>query len=258
MNSRVTNFRLMRALTWSGPAFVVILFGAMLPSGLLPPPSPAASAADIAKFFITNSLAIRVACIAMMIAFCFWATFGAAVSAQIRRMESGLPVITYASIALVGVNTLILELIPLTWGVAAFRPASIDPAVTRAMNDWVWFIFVFTVPSFAVWIVLIGVAIFNDHNLLPVYPRWLGYFSVWNGLILMPSTSILFFKTGPFAWNGIAAFWLPLSVFAAWYLAIAVMTLKAIKNDEQSGALLSEPDPGVQESVDFVSPSRQG
>lgn len=257
MNSRATNFRIMRWLTWSGPAFIVILFAALVPSRLLPPPSPASSAADIVELFIENSFAIRVACIAMMIAFCFWATFGAAVSVQIRRMEPGLPVITYASIALVGVNTVILEFIPLTWGVAAFRPGLLDPEITRVINDWVWFVFVFTTPPFALWIILIGVAIFNDHNLPPVYPRWVGYLSIWNGLILMPSTCIIFFKTGPFAWNGIAGFWLPLIVFAAWYLTIAIMTLKAIKNEEQADVLLSEPDGGVQESVDFASPSRR-
>ncbi|WP_158085924.1 hypothetical protein [Mycobacterium arosiense] len=229
----------------------------MLPSHLLPPPSPATSAADITKLFIANSIAIRAACIAMMIAFCFWATFGAAVSVQIRRMESGLPVITYASIALVGVNTVILELIALTWGVAAFRSESLDPEITRTINDWVWFVFIYTTPPFAIWIILIGVAVFKDHNQPPIYPRWVGYLSVWNGLILMPSTSMIFFKTGPFAWNGIACFWLPLIVFTAWYLTMAVMTLKAIKNDEQSGALRSEPDPGIQGSGDFVSPSRR-
>jgi len=249
MNSLGTNSRVMRWLTWSGPALIITLFASMLPIGFLPPPSPAASAEDIAKLFIAHSLGIRLACVAMMIAFCFWATFGAALSAQIRRTEPGLPVITYASIALVGVNTLILELIPLTWAVTAFRPAELDPQIIRAINDWVWFLFVYTVPSFAVWIVLIGVAIFRDQNAPRVYPRWVGYMSVWVGLLLMPSVSISFFKTGPFAWDGIAAFWLPLSVFVVWYLTMAITTFKAIKDDERVDPLLLGAEPAAKNAI---------
>ena len=63
----------------------------------------------------------------------------------------------------------------------------------------------------------------------PVFPRWVGYFNFWVGLLFVPGGMITFFKSGPFAWNGIIAFWIPASVFGTWFLVMTPMLLKAIQ-----------------------------
>ena len=39
----------------------------------------------------------------------------------------------------------------------------------------------------------------------------------------------VFFKDGPFAWNGIIGFYVPLTVFAIWVLVTTFVLTKAIK-----------------------------
>lgn len=39
-----------------------------------------------------------------------------------------------------------------------------------------------------------------------VFRRWVGYLNIWAALLLAPAVLIYFFKTGPFAWNGILVF----------------------------------------------------
>ena len=76
-------------------------------------------------------------------------------------------------------------------------------------------------PGMHVQIASIGIAILIDRRERPVFPRWAGYFNLWVALLISPAGVVVFFKQGPFSWNGIVGFFTPLVAFAGW---IAVMT----------------------------------
>lgn len=232
MEKLQNNYAALRCLTWSGAVLLVGGFASLLIMGFLPPPSPDASAEEIAALFRDDTTRIRVGAVLLMITWSCWGTFGAAISVMIRRMEPDLPVVAYSSLALTGGAWVIFILIPLTWAVAAFRPAELDAQILIAMNDFAWFLVVFTVVPFIFWMLLIASSMFRDKSERQIYPRWMAYFTVWSALLLVPALMIVFFKTGPFAWNGLLAFWLPLGVFAIWYLVLMAMTLQAIKHEQ--------------------------
>jgi uncharacterized protein (DUF983 family) len=49
----------------------------------------------------------------------------------------------------------------------------------------------------------------------------------------VPGVMCLLFKTGPFAWNGLFVFWIPLAVFGSWFVVMSLLLLRAIKNQRQ-------------------------
>ena len=61
----------------------------------------------------------------------------------------------------------------------------------------------------------------------------MGYFSLWCAILLAPGILVIVFHTGPFAWNGIFAFWLPLTVLGTWFFVMTVPLLQAIKQQER-------------------------
>ena len=71
-------------------------------------------------------------------------------------------------------------------------------------------------------------AAFIDKSPQPVFPRWFGYANLWVVLLLLPGQMIFFFKTGPFAWNGLIAFYLAFIVFAAWFPLAFYILRKAV------------------------------
>jgi hypothetical protein len=219
-------------MAWSGAAMIVGVFVGLLIAGFLPPPSPDASPADIAALFRDDTTRIRIGAVIMMLTWTLWVTFGASVSLMIRRMEPDLPVVSYASLALAGGSYVINLLIALTWAVAAFRPNELGDDVLIAMNDFAWFLVVFTVVPFILWMALIASTMFRDKSARPIYPRWMAYFTLWSALLLFPALMIPFFKDGPFAWNGLLAFWLPLVVFGVWYFVLVVQTARAITYEQ--------------------------
>jgi hypothetical protein len=82
--------------------------------------------------------------------------------------------------------------------------------------------------------VVCGLAILKHAARNPVFPRWAGFFNLWSALIFLPGSLLPFFKAGPFACNGLLAFWLPGTIFGIWYIVMQVLVLKAI--DGESGA----------------------
>jgi hypothetical protein len=225
---------LAKAAVWSGIALIVAM---IIAQGLLmhfiPPPSPALSADQLAQKFIERRDEIRLGCLIQCIFWSFWATWGIAITLFIRKMERGYPILTYVSIALVGGGYVFFILIPMTWAVIAFRPETLDPSVIQIMNDWVWFDFLFTWPPFALWMVVIGLAVIKDHNVPTLYPRWVAYLNFWCALLIFPAVLIAFFRTGLFAYDGVGAFWIPFAIFFGWMITMSVVTMQTINRQKE-------------------------
>jgi hypothetical protein len=65
--------------------------------------------------------------------------------------------------------------------------------------------------------------VLGDRNASPEMPRWVGFMNLWVAVLFIPGGFLTFFKTGPFAWNGVFVYWIPLVVFLGWYLVMVVL-----------------------------------
>jgi hypothetical protein len=154
-------------------------------------------------------------------------SWGVGVAAHTRRSEMSYPALSWIQLACVAIGTLTGVIDMAVWAVAAFRPHEISPQTLQVLNDLGWFLFVFTISPFCLWLLAIGLAVLTDRSPEPVFPRWTGYLSLWCALLFVPSGLIAFFKHGPFGWNGLFAFYLPLTVFFVWLMAIGWYVLRA-------------------------------
>ena len=171
-----------KVLAYSGIALVISLIVAQgFLMGFIPPPSPALSAEELAQIFIDRKIGIRIGTMIECIGFTFWGTWAISIVVCMRRMERGIPVLTYASIANAGGAWVFFLLMPITWAMIAFRPETMDPKFIQIMNDYVWFIFILSWPPFAVFMIFIATAIFRDHNVPTIYPRWVAFQSLVRG-----------------------------------------------------------------------------
>lgn len=224
------NTRAQVLCAWAGILCPVIMFIGLWPAaGFFPPPLPGTSAADIAAIYQNNASGIRIGTICFLIAGALYGAFTASVSAQMRRMEPReTPVLSYAQLA-AGSASILLFLVPaLVWSVAAYRPER-SPEITQALNDLGWFFFVMPFVLGFLQNLCIGFATLSDQRAQPVFPRWVGYFNLWAAALFIPGCLITFFKTGPFAWNGLLAFWIPAGVFGPWFWITAWAVIRAAR-----------------------------
>jgi hypothetical protein len=227
------NARTHRFCAYTGPAVIVLLSGAMiLLLQFVPPPSPAASAADIARSYQAHVTAIRAGVVIGVIGMTLFIPWGVSIAAWVRRseVERDFPLLTDVILLCVVAVSALAVLLFLVWGTAAFRPAAYPAGTVRMLNDFGWLLFLVTAPPPSVWGIALGVAILRGDT---VYPRWLGYLSFWMALGIMPGMMIVFFKSGPLAFNGVLGFYEPLTTFFVWMLAVTVYTIRPIGSDGQ-------------------------
>jgi hypothetical protein len=235
---------------WSGPVLVVLFtIGFVLLAGFIPPPSPTDSPQEITAMYRENLTEIRIGMVLSILAVGLMFPWGAAIAAQTRRTEGGFPVLTYTQLVTVAISAGIFVLDILVWAVAAYRPGDISPETTRTLNDLAWFMFLFSVSPTIIWLVAVGLAVLFDRSNPPVFPRWAGYLSLWAAFLLLPADLILFFKTGPFAFNGLLALYVPFSAFFGWLVAMTVLLIKAINREEMPTPLEQVPSEGFPPSV---------
>jgi hypothetical protein len=216
---------------WSGPASALLaILGMVVIGGFVPPQDPSDSAQEIANFYRDNDTQILIGMVIAMTGFTLFVPFGIGVAIQTRRIEDR-PVMTYIQIACVAIAALEGVMAAFIWGAAAFRPGEMDPDITRTLNDLGWFAFLFDIPPFAVWIGAIAIAIFRDRSDPPVFPRWVAYLNLWVALLIWPAELMAFFKTGPFAFNGLLALYLPAGLFFAWLVAMSIVLMGVIKRE---------------------------
>ncbi len=213
---------------WSGFGFALLFMtGFWLIAGFVPPPSPDASATDIAALYQQHTWQIRLGQFLMMGSSGLILPFVAAISIQMRRMEGSPPILTYTQLASGAVGAVFLILPCLIWTTAAYRPER-SPELIQLLNDLGWIVLLMPFTSFVVQNFAIGLAVLGDQGELQVFPRWVGFFSMWVGVMFIPGGLLTFFKHGPFAWNGLFAFWIPLLVFFCWYLVMFVFLRQGI------------------------------
>jgi hypothetical protein len=142
--------------------------------------------------------------------------------------------LTYAFVMIVAYGFVTVFFAGLFFTAAAYRPDFPDTTI-QSLSDIAFFLFVMpAVPAF-VQNVVTGIVILGDRRAQPVLPRWVGYLNLWTGVLLLPGLAVGLFKIGPFAWNGILAFWLPAVVFAIWFNVMIWAMLDAIKRNALAG-----------------------
>ncbi|MDT7590710.1 MAG: hypothetical protein QOH45_241, partial [Pseudonocardiales bacterium] len=198
-------------------------------------------AAALAQFYADNQTRIRLGLVVSMLGAALSFAFPVPIMLQLRRIRGGAA-LGYTQLVAGMVNPLLFVFPMFAMAAAAYRPDSRSPEITQALNDLGWLALVGFGGPAIVQTVVIAIAILSDHEEHPVFARWVGYFNVWCALLFVPGLLVIVFHSGPFAWNGMFAFWVPLTVFSGWFVVMAVVLFRAIKEEaREQGADDSVP-----------------
>lgn len=227
------DLKLQRLSAWGGIAMMALfLVTFMLIGGLIPPMSPTSSAEEIAQFLIDHKLRVRLGIALTLLAACVALPFLATICLRIRRVEGKWGVLSVTQI-FAGVIFVPGFLFPLmVLAAAAFRPAERPVAITQALTDVFWLMFIGIVGTAIVQAVTLTIATFVDRSEPATFPRWFGYLNVWYAILAAPGGAVVLFNDGPLAWNGVFAFWIPLVVFGVWVSTTSIVMDRSIKAEQ--------------------------
>ena len=214
---------------------VILLVGIWPIAGLLPVPSPNYSAQQIADFYRTDTVRLRVGLFVVLIGVFSYGPLCVAISRRMRRMSPRQSALASVQLSAATVGWVFLFLPFLIMSATAYRPQR-APEITQGMNDIAWFVLVMDFVPFCVQYVAIAIAVFADRSPVPVFPRWVAYLNLWVVVLFVPTGVITFFKTGPLTYGGILGFYIPLAVFAVWLVAMPYAVTRHLQREAQEEA----------------------
>lgn len=250
---RNMNVAAQRLCVWCGPIMVAVWASSFaFLCHFIPPPDPAHTREQVVAQFSNHTNVIRLGLVISLFACSLLVPFCAVIAAQIRKMEGVRSVL--AESQLVSGGLLCLEfLLPFAvWQTALYRVHEWSPEIVQMLNDMSWLMFLGIISSACIQVASLGVAILLDKSAKHVFPRWAGYYNIWVSMIWVPAAIIPFFKDGPLAWNGVFAFWVPLSVYFTWFTVTVVLLLRAIADDERQQARGATDSPVSQERSGLI------
>jgi hypothetical protein len=199
-------------------------------AGYIPPSAPTASAADIVGLYKGHTNAIKFGMVISMAGSALLVPWAVAISGHLKRIDGAKAL---ADTQMVSCALLSLEFItPIgVWMAASFRFDDRAADVTQALHDLGWILFMTVIWSLWVQLIAVAAAILIDRNDEPVLPHWLGYLSLWVALLIIPAGLVLFFKQGPFAWNGLVGLYIPLTGFVVWLLSLTITIHRSLSRE---------------------------
>jgi len=232
-----------KAMALCQPVMIVLWIGSfVLLAGFIPPPSPSASADEIVRMLQDDRLGFQIGLVITMFASALLVPFAAVLAAQMRRIEGpGAPL---AMTQLCSAALLSLEfIIPIiVWQTAVYRADVESAELVRTLNDLGWLLFVSVISSVVVQIAAVGLAILTDEREDPIFPRWAAWLNIWVAFVLAPAGVVVFFHSGPFAWNGLISFYLPLTAYLMWSVVMYVLVRRAIVREHAESFVIRDDE----------------
>ena len=219
------NARALKVCALGGPAAVVVTLIGWLIAGVLPLPiSPSAPVEEIRDFYLADAHRTGAGFVLASVGIVLYAPMLAAITVHMLRVEGRHPVLAFTQLV-TGGATLLLNLLPmLIWAMATFRSDRADSSLVL-LNDMGWLILFPGIMLFCLQNVSIGMLILGTEQ--AVFPRWLGYVNFFVALSFVPDVLAFFFRSGPFAWNGVFVFWLALTTYCIFLCSMSWACLRA-------------------------------
>jgi hypothetical protein len=213
--------RIQLAAVWAGPVFFVLYLAAFAGfARFVPPLAPSWDPVKVTQLITEHAIPIRIGMVLGLIATTLLFPFFGVISIQIARIEKRMPLLAVMQFGAAVLLVVFFQLCGMLWIAATFRP-ELEPSTLRMLDDLSWLIFVMVFPGYVLQLSCIALASFMDRSRSPLWPRWVGYLNLWIALSGAGGGLAVFFKHGPFAWNGLVGFYIPIGAFLVW---IAVMT----------------------------------
>lgn len=231
-----TNLKHQRILLWLTLAMLLVYcYAYYFLLDFWPPPSPTLSADEVVALYAGHNLQFRIGIVLMLVTGAFTTPWSVVVYLQMTRDETGAPTWGVMQALAATIGSWFFFFPVAMWGMCAFTVGR-APELTVLLHECAWLTFVTPISIFPFQIFPTAVVCLS-HKQDPdrsAFPRWLGFFSIFAGISGSSGFIAQIFKTGPFAWDGLFPFYLPVILYFSWMVCMFYTLFRAIRLQEQA------------------------
>lgn len=196
-----------RWTAWTGPICLITFFASWIVlSHNFPPPDPRFTGQELVDNYYGKYRSGIM--LGMSLSACFgmlYLPFTCLMTAKMMEREK-VPLLAMMQLIGGGLTAWILVMCPCIWVYCAERAGTLDPELIKTLHFIAWYIFNMTYMITTIQFGAFGIFALMDKKTPAIFPPWAGWMAIVVGLSFIPLTALPYFKTGPFAINGIWAF----------------------------------------------------
>ena len=219
-----------------------------------PPPEPALDSAGIVQWFNDRHYGLIYGFAIVFIVGGATAIMNATLAYTMRRMSVSRA-FAYSYLVIYALATLPgMFLLGIASTVGAMRPDR-PPEIMSWIYDLAFLSFEGTMGVFLIGSLIWMLAVLLDEN--RVFPKWFAYLNLCNALTEVVIAPAWIFKAGPFAWDGVIAWWIDMVVFVT-YTAVFLTLIRhlILREDFGTGPLPELPSGEALPLVDAIRGGR--
>lgn len=239
------------ALVWWSLGLAVIFgvaFGVFL--HMIPPPHASLTADQVQSWYQARDSEIKIGAMIASWTSAFMVPLFLVIGTQMRRGEDGSAVWSLLTMIGGGLTSVLLVIPPIIFGAAAYH-ADRGADATASLHDLGVLMLVTTDQYFIFpWIAIIVMSLRSQVPAHWPFPRWYGYLNIWLVSLFELGGPAFNFRSGPFSWRGLFAYWSPFGLFGVWILLTTWLLLRALKSQlADELAVPAQPDVPVTVGV---------
>jgi hypothetical protein len=150
---------------------------------------------------------------------------------MLARIEGRWPVWSVTTAVCGVLISLIVFLNACAWIVAAYRPET-SADVIQSWSDWAWLAFLLGWIYLSIEMIASALVELQDRRAQPMVPRWFTWFTIAGAVGILTAAGPAFFKSGPFAYHGLLAFYMPMAVWGIYLNVTAWYMYKELQREE--------------------------
>jgi hypothetical protein len=232
------DYQWQRVFAASGFIFA-LLVGVGLEGFWAQPPSFAMSASATAHYYAVHANGFHVGITLITVGMAFLLAWTIQYGWMLYRLDAasadgGSKVLIAVTVVSLVASPILLSFDLAIFAIAAFRPASTSPEVTRALSDVGWIGSELIWPMLAVGMALGGLVMLRTRHQRGGFPAWLGWYSLLAAGIEFFQIPIIFAKTGAFSANGAFAWYSTTFSWGIWALSLGVAMWRILGSQRAS------------------------
>lgn len=236
---RVTSKGFDRACAWSGLPCILMFCSFWIAAHFLPPIDPKFTPEQVVDHYRHYETSIKVGSIMMVFSGALYGSFTACMSTQMARIPKVSHTVLSTQLASGAWACATYTFPGMFFAVTVFR-LSRSPELTQLLNDISQIIAFMPFPPFIIQNWAFAYAIFCDNRPKRLFPHLMGWNNIISPVLFSGAIAMHCTKNGPFAWDGVLAFWIPGIVFAIQFFINIYFVVRAVEmnlpEDDESPA----------------------
>lgn len=226
-------FGLWRLCLWAGPTFmaVFIVFWGIMGHNV-PPWNADLPASVVANWFRTEANTIRLGMVIAMTCAPLYCVWGLGIGRVMTRIVPKDSLLIDLQVWGAGLTVIPVLVSTSFWLTGAFRPDALPDTTLQLLYDLAWLLIDLAYFTTSIQLFAVGAAFLRDRRAVPLVPKWLAWYGIWVGFMFIAECLMPFFKSGPFARDGVLNFWIEFMIWFVWVPALTWQLMGAVRRIE--------------------------